>query len=207
MAMLVAVELVEVVVYLRMQRALVIQVLLHPLHILFVPDDIPEEVDWANLTILPDEEGFANAAVDEDKMYEAMGFKAADERAEEVARQAVPIPTMTDEMQSDMAEAAVPVDDNVQEEPIFDWDRDNPDMSVGTCYPSTEDFRLAVKQHTIVNEFELATAHFDKQRFRGNCGSLGCPWIIRARTQHDGGVRVFFILCCTYMFQFLQLFF
>ena len=46
-------------------------------------------------------------------------------------------------------------------------------------------------QHAIVNEFELATAHSDKQRFRGNCGSLGCPWIIRARTQLDGSVRVF----------------
>ena len=46
-------------------------------------------------------------------------------------------------------------------------------------------------QHAIVNEFELATAHSDKKRFRGNCGSLGCPWIIRARTQLDGSVRVF----------------
>ena len=74
---------------------------------------------------------------------------------------------------------------------MFDWDRDNPNMSVGICYPSMEDFRLAVKQHAIVNEFELATVHSDKQRFRGNCGSLGCPWIIRARTQLDGSVRVF----------------
>jgi len=128
-----------------------------------VPDDIPVDVDWANIFIMPDEEGDHNAAVDEDILYEAMGFKAADERAEEAARQAVHIPTMTAEMQSGMAEA----DDNVEEEPLFDWDRDNPDMSVGTCYPSMQDFRLAVKQHAIVNEFELATAHSDKQRFRG----------------------------------------
>jgi len=132
-----------------------------------------------------------------------MGFKAADERVEEAARQAVHIPTMTAEMQSDMAEA----DDNVEEEPLFDWDRDNPDMSVGTCYPSMQDFRLAVKQHAIVNEFELATAHSDKQRFRGNCGSLGCPWIIRARTQRDGSVRVFF-LCDAHLYcSCLQYFF
>ena len=37
--------------------------------------------------------------VDEDKVYEAMGFKAADERAEEAAREAIPIPTMIAEMQ------------------------------------------------------------------------------------------------------------
>ena len=46
-----------------------------------VPDDVAEEVDWANLTILPDEEGFPNAAVDEDMVYEAMRFNSADERA------------------------------------------------------------------------------------------------------------------------------
>ena len=150
-----------------------------------VPDDIPVDVDWANIFIMPDEEGDHNVA--------------ADERAEEAARQAVPIPTMTSKMQSGMAEAAVPVDDKVPEEPIFDWDRDNPDMSVGTCYPNMPDFRLAVKQHAILNEFELATAHSNKERFRGHCGSLGCPWIIRARTQHDGSVRVFFLCVGIYV--------
>jgi hypothetical protein len=122
-----------------------------------------------------------------------MGFKAADERTKEAAREAVPIPTMTPEMTRDMGEVVVPVDDNVPEEPVFEWDRDNPDMSVGVCYPSMDDFRLAMRQHAIVKEFELATAHSDTQRFRGHCGSLGCPWIIRARTQHDGSVRVHFL--------------
>ena len=40
-----------------------------------MPDDIAEEVDWDNLTILPDEEGFANAAVDEKILYEAMALR------------------------------------------------------------------------------------------------------------------------------------
>ena len=116
-----------------------------------------EEVDWAELTIVaePSEDGGAKEVADEDKVYEAMGFKAVDERAEEAAREAVPIPTMTAEMQSDMADGAVPVDDHVGEEPMFDWDRDNPDMSVGVSYPSMDDFRLAVRQHAIVKEFEL----------------------------------------------------
>jgi hypothetical protein len=42
------------------------------------------------------------------------------------------------------------------EEPILDWDRDNPDMSVGTMYPNMVEFRLALKQHAIFTEFELA---------------------------------------------------
>ena len=159
-----------------------------------MPVEEAEEVDWAELTILaePNEDGEAKEVADEDKVYEAMGFKAADERVDEAARKAVPIPTMTTEMQSDMAEGVVPVDDHVGEEPVFDWDRDNPDMSVGVSYPSMDDFRLAMRQHAIVKEFELHTAHSDTSRFRGNCASLGCPWIIRARIQHDGSVKVYF---------------
>ena len=160
-----------------------------------MPVEEAEEVDWAELTILvePNEDGEAKEVADEDKVYEAMGFKAADERVDEAARKAVPIPTMTAEMQSDMIDGAVPVDDHVGEEPIFDWDMDNPDMSIGISYPSMDDFRLAMRQHAIVKEFELHTAHFDTSRFRGNYASLGCPWIIRARTQHDGSIKVFFI--------------
>jgi hypothetical protein len=73
-----------------------------------------------------------------------MGFKDTDERAKEVAREVMPIPTMIAEMQRDMGEAVVPVVDSVLEEPMFVWDKDNPDMSVGICYPSMDDFRLSV---------------------------------------------------------------
>jgi hypothetical protein len=109
-----------------------------------VPADIPEPVDWANLIILPDvnDDGDATVAIDEDKVYEAMGFKVADERAEEAAREAIPIPTMTAEMQQNMSEASILVDDNVEEKPMFEWDRDNPNMSMGTSYPSMDDFKL-----------------------------------------------------------------
>jgi hypothetical protein len=37
------------------------------------------------------------------------------------------------------------------------------------------DFRLAVKQHAIVNEFELGIEKSDKKRFRGFCKVAGCP--------------------------------
>ena len=60
----------------------------------------------------------------------------------------------------------------------------------GTLYPSMKEFRLAVRQHAIVYEFEYDTEHSDKDRFRAKCSVVGCPWIIRARTQHDGSVRV-----------------
>jgi hypothetical protein len=45
---------------------------------LSMPVEAAEPVDWAELTILagPDEDGEAKEAVDEDKVYEAMGFKS-----------------------------------------------------------------------------------------------------------------------------------
>ena len=57
-------------------------------------------------------------------------------------------------------------------------------------YPCMDDFRMAIKQHAIVNEFQLGTDKSDKERFRGYCSSNGCSWKIRARTQKDGSVRV-----------------
>ena len=117
-----------------------------------------------------------------------MGFKEAE--AQEAARNEVPIPVITAEMEADMNEAAVNVDDTIDAEPMYEWDRDNLDMSVGTCYPNMDEFRLAVRQHAIRKEFELDTEHSNKERFKGKCAALGCPWFIRARTQHDDSVRV-----------------
>ena len=120
-----------------------------------------------------------------------MGFKDTVQTEEEEATgQEVPIPAMSAEMQEDINEAYVNVDDTADEEPLYEWDRDNPDVSVGICYPSMIDLRLAVKQHGIVNEFEVQTEHSDKERYRVCCAALGCPWKLRARTQHDGSVRV-----------------
>lgn len=101
------------------------------------------------------------------------------------------IPT---ELQGDFREAAVDVDDNAVEEPLIDWDRDNPIMIVGTIYRCMSDFRMTVRQHAIVNEFELGTEKSDKSRFRGYCKSTGCPWIIRARTTADNSVRVHILI-------------
>jgi len=87
-----------------------------------MPPEQAQLVDWAQLIVEEEanEDGDAKAAVDEDKVYEAMGFAAADERADEAAREAIPIPAMIAEMQADMDEAVVPVDDHDDQEPMFD---------------------------------------------------------------------------------------
>jgi hypothetical protein len=84
--------------------------------------DEPVRVDWATLTIIAEEaeDGEANAIADEEAVYKAMGFKATDERAEEVAREEIPIPAMTSELQGEMNEATIPVDDTDAVEPVND---------------------------------------------------------------------------------------
>jgi hypothetical protein len=63
-------------------------------------------------------------------------------------------------------------------------------MRVGTLHPNMVEFRLAVKQQAIVKEFELGIEKSDTTRFRGYCKAKGCGWVIRARRQLDGCVRV-----------------
>jgi hypothetical protein len=66
-------------------------------------------------------------------------------------------------------------------------------LLIGTYYPCIEDFRLVVRQHAIMKEFELGTEKSDRERFRGFCAFVGYPWCIIGKTQHDGSVRVYFV--------------
>lgn len=76
-------------------------------------------------------------------MFEAMGFKDADERAEQAARTEYPISVIPEETQQDMTDVGCSVDDSDPAEPVMDLDRDNPEMYVSTSYPSMVHFRLA----------------------------------------------------------------
>jgi hypothetical protein len=148
-------------------------------------------IDWSDFTFVPDEQldGDATVLVDEELIYEAMGFRDQDEGIAEGSKE-IPVPEIPPEVQAEMEAAAVPVDDNKAAEPMFFYDRDNPEMTVGTLYPSMDEFRLALKQHDVVKDFELGTEKSDKSEFRCFCKSKGCPWIIRAKTQRDESVRV-----------------
>ena len=121
-----------------------------------------------------------------------MGFKDVDEGiAGADGPPEIPVLEIPPEVEEEMDAAAIPVDDNEATEPLFFYDRDNPDMSVGTLYSSMPEFRLAVKQHAIVKEFEFGTEKSNPEIFRGFCKSKGCKWIIRARTLRDNSVRVY----------------
>lgn len=156
-------------------------------------------VDWSLLNI-ETEDGDGASLLDEDKVYVAMGLREEDERAEDIAKGPPDVPVIPVDVQKDIDEACMVVHDDGPHESSRTWDVEDPDMDVGTIYPSMDDFRMAVKQHAIVNEFELGTEKSDRSRFRGYCSVDGCPWKIRARTQVDKSVRVltpfFFYITC-----------
>ena len=60
-------------------------------------------------------------------------------------------------------------------------DMEDPPMDVGTIYANMNDFRRAVKQHAIKNQFELVIEKSCPNLFRGFCKAEGCPWSIIVR--------------------------
>ncbi|CAL4897672.1 unnamed protein product [Urochloa decumbens] len=79
------------------------------------PQTVPDyEVDWATLTIIADadKDGDATFLADENDLYEAFGFKAADDAAETAVDEETPIPVIPPELQEEMRDAEILVDDN-----------------------------------------------------------------------------------------------
>ncbi|KAF0916312.1 hypothetical protein E2562_005915 [Oryza meyeriana var. granulata] len=82
--------------------------------------------------------------------------------------------------------AAIPISDAIPNELVISYDKDHPVMDLGTIYPSMDEFRMAVRQFAINEEFALGTEKSDKKRFRGFCKSSDdCPWKINA-SKHKG---------------------
>ena len=52
---------------------------------------------------------------------------------------------------------------------VISYDKNNPPMDVGTIYPTMEEFKMALRQYAINNEFDLVTGKSDKMRYRCFC--------------------------------------
>jgi hypothetical protein len=65
-------------------------------------------------------------------------------------------------------------------------------MDIGTVYPNMEEFRLAMRQFAINEEFELHLVKIDKTQYIADCNVEDCPWHIVGRRQPDKStVKVF----------------
>ena len=137
-------------------------------------------VDWNSLHIVEthDDEGRI-ALISENRMYELLGLR-------EEEHTSVPAEVFDSRMdeQGDNDGAAIPTSDDVPSEVVISYDKNNPPMDVGTIYPTMEDFKMAVRQYAINNEFDLGTEKSDKKRYRCFCKSSDdCPWKING-TKH-----------------------
>ena len=113
--------------------------------------------------------------IDEDTVYEFLGLRAEDERAEQaraaaVAKENPPMPIDLDPADELLVDDHVPGEDSVL------YDREDPPMKVGTVYASMPEFRAAVRHHAIMELFELGTEKSCKSLFRGYCKADGCSW-------------------------------
>ncbi len=176
---------------------------------------LPLSFDWDIVPIEAHQDGdelFENigSLVSEDQIFELMGLRA-EENIQPDAN------VETDGGRSDFHEsvnvenADVNENDNESDDDLDDdlddalpgedaarYDLENPPMEVGTLYPSMEEFRVALKHHAIMGQFEWATEKSCTTRHRAYCVAPGCPWAIVARlTRDEKSVRV-----CALLFLF-----
>jgi hypothetical protein len=152
---------------------------------------IIEVIDWDALEVIEtlDEEGRMQVASDE-QFYNALGFNHHDEMA---GRGRMAAPTIP-HIDIDDDGAAIPVDDNIPDERVIDYDSDNPEFKLGALFPSMEKFRLAVRQYAMNKEFELHVAKTTTVRYDGYCmGSDDCTWHVHGRSETKGGQTIIVI--------------
>lgn len=141
------------------------------------------EVDWDNLQIVEthDAEGRIEL-MSEGQLCEILGLRDNDGRG----HKAIPKGHIVVDQGVDDDDTSIPVSDVIPDEIVITYDKDHPKMDLGTMYPSMNEFRLAVRQFAIIEEFDLGTKKSDKKRFRGFCkSSKDCPWRIVASLQDD----------------------
>ena len=80
----------------------------------------------------------------------------------------------------------------------MEYDKEDPPMTLGSMYPNMVEFKLALSQHAIKNEFEHNTERSGPKRLRAYCSRKeddNCPWRIHASTTADGITVIVIIYC------------
>jgi hypothetical protein len=150
-------------------------------------------VDWATLQILErqDEEEGRLELIDEDQVYVLLGLRGEDDKAEQAAKEATTAVGADGDKEKapaveDTHGAAILVDDDIPGERRILYDPNKPSMDLGTVYPSMEEFRLAVRQYVINEEFELKIVKTCPKKYVADCIVEGCPWHLIGNRQPDG---------------------
>jgi len=131
--------------------------------------------------------------VDDEVMYALLGLRLEDEEADKAREAARKVcgEQNDDTWEVDTTGAAIDVDDYLPGERTVVHDPNRPRMDLGTVYPNMKEFRLAVRQFAINEEFELHIVKTDPTRYIADCKGEGCNgercrWHLVGRRQPDG---------------------
>uniref|UniRef100_A0A0A9D7Z0 Transposase MuDR plant domain-containing protein n=1 Tax=Arundo donax TaxID=35708 RepID=A0A0A9D7Z0_ARUDO len=139
-------------------------------------------VAWSNLGIEPRDEEGRVVPVSDDAMYVLLGLREEDERN----KQQQGAGTASNVGGTDRADgAAIVVDDSILEEQYIFYDKDNSQFYLDAKFPTMTDFRMALRQYAINEEFDMGTEKSDKTRFRGFCNGEGYGWRIVGHIMPD----------------------
>lgn len=149
-----------------------------------------ERVDWDNIHIVEthDDEGRI-ALMSESQICELLGV--IEEDTTNIPAQGFDCRMYEQGHDSELGQnndgAAIPTSDEVPGEMVISYDKNNPSMALGTMYPTMEEFKLAVRQFAIKEEFDLGVEKSCKTRYRAYCksGDEDCPctWRINGTKQ------------------------
>jgi len=126
--------------------------------------------------------------VDDEVMYALLGLMLEDEEADKAREAARKVcgEQNDDTWKVDTTGAAIDVDDYLPGEMTVVHDPNRPRMDLGIVYPNMKEFRLAVRQFAINEEFELHIVKTDPSRYIADCKAEDCPWHLVRHRQPDG---------------------
>jgi hypothetical protein len=181
-------------------------------------DDDTLSIDWSSF-IIENAENKDNGETgdmfkicDEDEMYAFLGLGDEDDDMNrthlEPSNFASHFTSENNGFDPSDLDAAMPVDDENAEMVNILHDVDHPDLKLGTLYPLMKEFRLAVRQYAINEEFELGITKSDRNRYRVYCkgNDCTCPWKLNGSTRPDSSVMVltFFLFLSNCIFLFTK---
>lgn len=155
------------------------------------------QIDWDAIEIEPrwDEEGQQEVPL-EIGMVGRLGLTDEDDREPREREEAFAgRSSVNDGSQNINVDAAMPCEDLFPDQRILVSDRRNPIMKIGSLYKDMKEFRIAMRQYAINNEFELGIESSAPFRYRGYCKGGDCPWRIHARPEVIGLATIIVSSC------------
>lgn len=72
--------------------------------------------------------------------------------------------------------------------PVIDYDRENPCMDEGSCFPTMEDCRNALATYCIKGEYDFVIDHSEPDRYTVHCAFSRCKWRMHASNMRNSKV-------------------